>query len=91
MIDRVDLGEHYGADERTSVSFLEFGSIDFSRRSKTTWGFLIDDRAYDFCMVARYVKDLMSFEWAQAFQNNGLPTAIGTWNHARELLPSLAG
>jgi hypothetical protein len=51
----------YGDDSHKSVSFLEYGSMDLETKSKSTWGFLLHQDAYDSYMFSRYAKDMFYF------------------------------
>ena len=48
-------------DALDSLTFLEFGSINLNNSSKSIWDFRLHQEAYDFFMLARYMKDLMIF------------------------------
>lgn len=52
---------YYGNMELTSLSYLEFGSIDLEKSEKKIWGYWQDQTAYDFYMFSRYAKDLFLF------------------------------
>ena len=55
--------ENSGSGNRQStVSFLEFGSIDLEKGSKAVWDFRLDDKAYEWFMLARYMNDLTAYE-----------------------------
>lgn len=52
---------YYGNESNTSISYLEFGSVDIEKKKKTIWGYWQDQEAYDLYMFARYSRDLFSF------------------------------
>jgi len=53
--------DYYGSEEQTSLSYLEFGSIDLNERTKKIWAYWQDQEAYDLYMFSRYSRDLISF------------------------------
>lgn len=53
--------EYYGSEEQSSISYLEFGCVDFKDKSKKIWGYWQDQEAYDLYMFARYSKDMFAF------------------------------
>ena len=52
---------YYGKEKSSSISFLEFGSIDINAKSKKVWGYWQDQEAYDLYMFSRYARDLFAF------------------------------
>ena len=52
---------YYGPDIPTTISFLEFGSIDLAANKKNVWEFQLHDKAYDWLMLARYANDLVAY------------------------------
>ena len=65
---------YYGGKEMSSLSYLEFGSIDIAGAKKTVWGYWQDQEAYDLYMFSRYARDLFSF---RHFLENGEHTVKG--------------
>ena len=61
----------YNTDKTKSLTFLEFGSLDLSQGEKKIWDFRTDQEAYDFFMLARYMKDLMVFRKLSAEARSG--------------------
>ena len=53
--------DFYGDNGNTSLSYLEFGSIDLKGRKKSIWGYWHDQEAYDLYMFSRYAKDMFAF------------------------------
>lgn len=53
--------EYYGSEKISSLSYLEFGSIDLEKGKKTIWAYWQDQRAYDMYMFSRYARDLFAF------------------------------
>jgi len=53
----------YNEKESKRLTYLEFGSINTSEGGKTVWDFRLHQEAYDFFMMARYMKDLMAYRW----------------------------
>ena len=48
---------------RKSVfTYLEFGSIDLEQQKKNVYDFRLNNEAYDFFMLSRYMKDLIVFK-----------------------------
>lgn len=47
----------YNTDEAKVITFLEFGSINITDGKKAIWDFRLHQEAYDFFMLARYMKD----------------------------------
>lgn len=56
-----DQQNYYGSDKVESVSYLEFGSVDIAKKSKTIWGYWQDQEAYDLYMFSRYARDMYAF------------------------------
>lgn len=52
---------YYNIDDSKSVTFLEFGSIDLEASKKNVWDLRLHQEAYDFFMIARYFKDLLTY------------------------------
>jgi hypothetical protein len=53
--------DYYGAEETSSVSYLEFGAFDLKRSTKDVWDFRLHQKAYDWLMNARYANDLVTY------------------------------
>lgn len=53
--------DYYGSPNASSLSYLEFGSIDMARAEKKIWGYWQDQAAYDLYMFSRYARDLFLF------------------------------
>ena len=53
--------EYYGSEKISSLSYLEFGSIDLEEGKKTIWAYWQDQKAYDMYMFSRYARDLFAF------------------------------
>jgi hypothetical protein len=51
----------YGTGSQSALSYLEFGSIDLAAGKKQVWDFRLDQKAYDWLMLARYANDLAAF------------------------------
>jgi hypothetical protein len=58
----LSIKEYYNEKELKSLTYLEFGAIDLEKGSKHVYDFRVHDEAYDFLMLARYAKDLISFK-----------------------------
>lgn len=56
----MDNYKYYGCECPESVSYLEFGSINFMKGEKKIWNYWQDQDAYDLYMFARYSKDLFA-------------------------------
>lgn len=69
MNDRTD---YYGSDQVDSISYLEFGSVDFKEKSKTIWGYWQDQEAYDLYMFSRYARDMFAFRRFLAGKDHSL-------------------
>jgi len=55
--------EFYKTEEKKSLTYLEFGSIDLLKGKKEVYDFRIDDIAYDWFMVGRYANDLYVYNY----------------------------
>lgn len=53
--------DYYGSPHASSLSYLEFGSINFEKAEKKIWGYWQDQEAYDLYMFSRYARDLFLF------------------------------
>ena len=53
--------KYYGTNDNSSVSYLEYGSINLSNSSKQVWDFRLHDKAYDWLMHARYSNDIYAY------------------------------
>ncbi|OFX67893.1 MAG: hypothetical protein A2X12_07355 [Bacteroidetes bacterium GWE2_29_8] len=53
--------KYYGSQQEESLSYLEFGSIDYNESNKKIWGFHLHQTAYDWYMLARYTNDMVSY------------------------------
>lgn len=51
----------YGTEKVSSLSYLEFGGIDFNSSKKLVWDFKIHQKAYDWYMHARYSNDIFYY------------------------------
>ncbi len=51
----------YNEDVSECLTYLEFGSIDTKTSEKKVWDFRLHQEAYDFLMLARYMKDLITY------------------------------
>ncbi len=57
-----NLTEYYNSSELNSLTYLEFGAIDLKNSKKKVYDFRLHDEAYDFLMLARYMKDYIVFK-----------------------------
>ncbi len=66
------------SDTPNALTFLEFGAINLKTNSKSIWDFRLHQEAYDFFMLARYMKDLMIFRKLAA-GNDALEAGLATY------------
>ncbi len=63
---------YYGSEKVDAVSYLEFGSVDVAKKSKTIWGYWQDQEAYDLYMFSRYARDMYAFRRFLSARNHTL-------------------
>jgi len=85
--------QYYGTDEKESLTYLEFGGIDFTGGTKSIWDFRIDQEAYDFLMLSRYAKEIIAFNKSlQSIQNGNYLDFIDLYKndvHTQDFLNSI--
>lgn len=71
----------YGTSQLSSVSYLEFGSIDLTAGKKNIWDFRLHDKAYDWLMLARYSNDMIAYmKMGEELEANNLNKAFQIYN-----------
>jgi len=63
----------YGRDSFDTVTYLEFGSKELATGQKQVWDYREHQDAYDFFMLARYMKDLVTFRSLRQILQEGDP------------------
>jgi hypothetical protein len=67
----------YGGTNQHNLSYLEYGTIDLSKGSKTVWDFRINQKAYDWLMLARYANDMAAYmDMIDTMENGSITNAI---------------
>lgn len=67
----------YGTTNISSLSYLEFGAIDLIKGSKTVWDFRLNQKAYDWLMLARYGNDMAAYlDMTDAVKNGSVSVAV---------------
>ena len=51
-----------GQEEISSLSYMEFGAIDLNSSKKLVWDLKLHQKAYDWCMHARYSNDILCYK-----------------------------
>lgn len=67
----------YGTTNLSTLSYLEFGAIDLLNGSKTVWDFRVNQKAYDWLMLARYANDMATYlDMIDAAKDGSIDAAI---------------